>query len=143
MAVVVFPSTSKKKTHDALCVGGCCYRFSRFDVRGFAKEYRCCDDKCCARVLFNSPDDIRVIGDHRACSFDHDVEFRARQRRQHAFDVLSKNITDPPHRVIERMEMTMELKPEEKRSLKTFISRKQALVLRATDAFSVSFLFDP
>ena len=129
MEVLVFPSTSQKKIHDTISVGGYCYRLSRLDVKGFAREYRCCDEKCHARVLFNSLEDVKVVGDHGYCSFDHTVELRARQRRRLAFDVLSKNITDPPRRIIEKMEVTMTLKPEEKKSLKTFISRKQTGIL--------------
>ena len=120
------------RTNDKICVGEYCYRFSRASVNGFAKEYRCCDERCCARVLFNSSEEIKLVGDHNMCTFDHETELRSRRRRQLACDMLAKNITDPPRRIIERMEVLMKLTPEEKKSLKSFISRKQAAVLGST-----------
>lgn len=88
----------------------------------FAKVFRCCDDACSARVLFASPTDHVLRGDHSICTFDHEKELRRRTRLDLARQICSRNVTDSPSEVVQKMEVTMRLCPEEKRSVNTFVS---------------------
>ena len=137
MSITVFKSHAAKK-HDSIVVDGCCFRFYRANVRGYAKEFRCCDDKCSARVLFNSPEQFLVTGDHSACAFDHQRELRSRKRLAEAYEMLQKNLTAPSHKIIENVQMLLdeEMTAEEKRSLRVFIGRKRTELLgrQSTDA---------
>ena len=90
MTLVVFKPHSAKTKHDSIAVDGHCFRYGKSNVRGFAHEYRCCDDKCTARVLFNGPDDFKVVGDHSNCVFDNQREFRSRKRLDIAYNVLER-----------------------------------------------------
>ena len=92
MTLVVFKKHSFTAKHDSIAVDGNCIGYSKPMVRGYAHEYRCCDDKCTARVLVNSPCDFCVVGDHSNCVFDHQREFRSRKRLDTAFDLLERNL---------------------------------------------------
>ena len=103
----------------------------------FCKGLRCCDDACSARVLFASPTDYVLRGDHRICTFDHEKELRRRTRLELARQICSRNVTDSPSEVVRKMEVTMRLCPEEKRSVKTFVSelrKKEFGVIPASGA---------
>ena len=131
MSIIVFKSHSSKAKHDSIAVDGYCFRFNRSHVRNYAQEFRCCDDKCGARVLFNSPEDFVVLRDHATCEFDHKKELRSRKRLDKAFDVLQKNLTDPPHKIVEKVQLLIddEMTQDEKRALRTFITRKRTELL--------------
>ena len=107
MSIVVFKRDTTKSKHDSIAVDGRCFRFFRANVRGYDKEFRCCDAKCPARVLFNSPDNFVVSVDHAACAFDHQRELRSRTRLAKACEVLQQNLTDPPQKVIEKVELLL------------------------------------
>ena len=77
MTIAVFKPHSAKAKNDTVAVDGHCFRHSKANVRGYAHEYRCCDDTCTARVLLNSPDDFILIRDHSNCVFDHQREYRS------------------------------------------------------------------
>ena len=130
MSITVFKSHAAKR-HDSIAVGGYCFRFNRANVRGYAKEFRCCDDKCSARVLFNSPEQFVVAGDHTVCAFDHQRELRSRKRLAEAYEMLQKNLTEPSHKIIEKVQLLLdeEMTAEEKQSLRVFIGRKRAEIL--------------
>ena len=98
MSITVFKPHSAKAKHGSIAVDGYCYRYSRTNVSEYAEEYRCCDDRCPARVLFNSATDFRVSGDHSVCAFDHQRELRSRTRIGVACEILERNLTDPPRR---------------------------------------------
>ena len=131
MSVILFKSHSQKAKHDSIAVDGYCFRFNRTQVRNYAQEFRCCDDKCSARVLFNSPDDFVLLHDHAFCKFDHRKELRSRKRLDKAFDVLQKNMTDPPHKTVEKVQLLLddEMTAVEKRALRTFVTRKRTELL--------------
>ena len=116
MSLVVFEPHSAKAKHNSVAVDGHCFRYSKANVRGYAHEYRCCDDKCTARVLFNSQEDFCLVGDHSNCMFDHQREFRAWKRLDVASDLLSRNLTDPAQKIIEMVEVQLPMTPDEKRS---------------------------
>ena len=90
MTLAVFKHHSAKAKHDSVAVDGHCFRYSKANVRGYAHEFQCCYDKCTARVLLNSPDDFRVVGDHSNCVFDHQREFRSRKWLDIAYDLLGE-----------------------------------------------------
>ena len=131
MSLVVFKPHSPKQKHDSLSFDGFCFRFSKTNVRGFAQEYRCCDDKCSARVLFNSVDHFCVVGDHSNCVFDHQREFNSRKRLDIAFNILERYVTEPPHKIIERVQGQVEpqMTPAERQALRMFIMRRQSEIL--------------
>ena len=122
--VLVFPPRQDNlKSHETISVAGKCYRFASLGKGRFAKVFRCCDDSCCARVHFTSPDDYAMTGNHDFCSFDHEKELRKRTRLELAWLIYSENITDSPAEIIRKMEVTMNLCPEEKRSVKNSSQR--------------------
>ena len=131
MSIVVFNPNGTKSKHCSIAVDGRCFRFSRANVKGYAQEFRCCDSKCPARVLFNSPDNFVVSVDHLACVFDHRKELRSRMRLAKAYEVLQQNLTDPPHKIIEKVQLLLadEMTGAERHALQTFISRKRTEIL--------------
>ena len=131
MTLVVFKKHSTKAKHDSIAVDGYCFRYSKPNVRGHAHEYRCCDDKCTARVLLNTTEDFLVVGDHANCMFDHQREFRSRKRLDIAFNLLDRHLTEPPHKIIEMVQVQVEtpMTEEEKQALRMFIMRKQTEIL--------------
>ena len=131
MSIVVFNPNGTKSKHCSIAVDGRCFRFSRANVKGYAQEFRCCDYKCPARVLFNSPDNFVVSVDHLACVFDHRKELRSRMRLAKAYEVLQQNLTDPPHKIIEKVQLLLadEMTGAERHALQTFISRKRTEIL--------------
>lgn len=131
--VLVFPPhRDDGKSHETISVDGKCYRFAGLGKARFAKVFRCCDDSCCARVHFTSPDDYATTGNHALCSFDHERELRRRTRLELAWRIYSENITDSPAEVIRKMEVTMRLCPEEKQSVSMFISTQRKKEFGAT-----------
>ena len=137
MSFLFFDSHSSKEKHGSIAVDGFCFRFNRPNVQNYAQEFRCCDDKCPARVLFNSCDDFIVLHDHVVCQFDHTKELRSRKRLAKAFDVLQKNLTDAPHKIVEKVQLLLdfEMTAAEKRSLRAFVTRKrrELLGIQSTD----------
>ena len=131
MSILVFHPHSLKEKHDSIAVDGFCFRFNRAHVKNYAQEFRCCDDKCPARVLFNSCDDFVVLHEHVVCQFDHQKELRSRKRLDKAFDLLQKNPTDAPHKIVEKVQLLIddELTANEKRSLRAFVTRKRRELL--------------
>ena len=131
MSILVFQPNGAKSKHGSIAVDGRCFRFNRANVRGYAQEFRCCDSKCPARVLFNSPDDFVVSGDHWACAFDHRRELRSRMRLTKAYEVLQQNLTDPIPKIIEKVQLLIddEMTAAERHALKTFISAKRIELL--------------
>ena len=124
--VLVFaPRQVNGKSHESITVAGKCYRFAGLGKGRFAKVFRCCDDSCCARVHFTSPDDYMMTGNHDFCSFDHERELRRRTRLELAWRIYSENITDTPAEIIRKMEVSMRLCPEEKQSVRTFVSTQR------------------
>ena len=104
MSIVVFDPNGTKSKHGSIAVDGRCFRFSRANVKGYSHEFRCCDSKCPARVLFNSTDNFVVSVDHLACAFDHQRELRSRMRLAKTYEVLQQNLTGPPHKIIEKVQ---------------------------------------
>ena len=141
MTLVVFKQHSAKSKHDSVAVDGYCFRYSKPNVKGYAHEYRCCDDKCTARVLFNSQEDFRVVGDHSNCVFDHQREFGSRKRLGIAFNLLERYVTEPPQKIIEMVQAQVELPMtrEERKSLRVFLTRKRSeiLGLQTTDTNNI------
>ena len=136
-AIVFAQRPGSKKKHETIAVAGKCYRFASCGRGRFAKVFRCCDDACSARVLFASPTDYVLRGDHKICTFDHEKELRRRTRLELARQICSRNVTDSPSEVVRKMEVTMRLCPEEKRSVKTFVSelrKKEFGVIPASGA---------
>ena len=129
MSITVFKPHSAKAKHGSIAVDGYCYRYSRTNVSRYSEEYRCCDDRCQARVLFNSTTDFRVTGDHSTCAFDHQRELRSRTRIDVACEILEKNLTDPPQKIIEKVQDRVSMTPEEKQALRMFVVRKRSEVL--------------
>ena len=131
MSILVFHPHSLKEKHDSIAVDGFCFRFNRAHVKNYAQEFRCCDDKCPARVLFNSCDDFVVLHEHVVCQFDHQKELRSRKRLDKAFDLLQKNPTDAPHKIVEKVQLLIddELTENERRSLRAFVTRKRRELL--------------
>ena len=108
MSILVFQPNGAKSKHGSIAVDGRCFRFSRANIRGYAQEFRCCDSKCPARVLYNSPDDFVVSVDHWACAFDHRKELRSRMRLAKAYEVLQQNLTDPTPKIIEKVQLLLD-----------------------------------
>ena len=131
MTILVFNSHSLKEKHGSIAVDGFCFRFNRANVQNYAQEFRCCDDQCPARVLFNSCDDFIVLHDHVVCQFDHKKELRSRKRLDKAFDLVKKNLTDPPHKIVEMVQLLLdeEMTAAERHALRTFITRKRRELL--------------
>ena len=131
MSILVFNQNGTQSKHDSIAVDGLCFRFSRANIKGYTQEFRCCDSKCPARVLFNSTDDFVVSADHFACAFDHRRELRSRMRRAKAYDVLQQNLTDPPHKIIEKVQLLLgdEMSRAERHALQTFVSAKRMDIL--------------
>ena len=133
---VLYPShSSHASKHDSLAFNGFCYRFSR-NLSGdhYSTEYRCCDDRCSARVLFNTTDDIVVRGNHLLCQFDHRSELRRRERIKQALLILATSCSDPPSTIVRRVDETMKLDLKEKRSLAQFASQRQKQLFGIEDA---------
>ena len=133
---VIYPShSSRGSKHDSLSFNGFCYRFSRsLSGSHYSTEYRCCDDRCSARVLFNSPDDIVVRGNHLSCSFDHRSELRRREMIKQALLILETSCSDPPSAIVRRVGETLKLDIEEKKSLTQFVSHRQKELFGIEDA---------
>ena len=74
-----------------------------------------------------------MTGNHDFCSFDHEKELRRRTRLELAWRIYSENITDLPSEIIRKMEVTMQLCPEEKQSVRTFISAQRKKEFGATN----------
>ena len=129
MSIVIFKPHSAKAKHGSIAVDGYCYRHCRSNASGHVEVYRCCDDKCPARVLFNSPTDFHVRGDHSVCAFDHQRELRSRTRLDLACEILEKNLTDPPQKILEKVQDRVSLTAEEKQALRMFIVRKRSEIL--------------
>ena len=131
MTLVVFKQHSAKSKHDSVAVDGYCFRYSKPNVKGYAHEYRCCDDKCTARVLFNSQEDFCVVGDHSNCVFDHQREFGSRTRLDIAFNLLERYLTEPQQKIIEMVQAQVELPMtrEERKSLRVSLTRKRSEIL--------------
>ena len=127
---VIYPTHSMcRSKHDSLSFNGFCYRFSRNLRNGrYHTEFRCCDDRCSARVLFNSPDDLTVRGNHLSCQFDHQAESRRRERVKQAPLILATSCSDSPSTVVRRVDEIMKLDVKEKKSLSQFVSQRQRLV---------------
>ena len=124
-ALVFQPRQDNGKSHETISVAGKCYRFACLGKGRFTKVFRCCDDSCCARVHFKSPDDYVMTGNHDFCSFDHERELRRRTRLELAWRIYTENITDTPAEIIRKMEVSMRLCQEEKRSVRTFVSTQR------------------
>ena len=107
MSIVVFQPNGAQSKHGSIAVDGRCFRFSRANVKGYAQEFRCCDSKCPARVLFDSPDNFVLSADHQACAFDHQRELRSRIRLAKANEVLQHNLTDPTPKIIEKVQLLL------------------------------------
>ena len=124
---VIYPTHSMcRSKHDSLSLNGFCYRFSRTLRDGrYHTEYRCCDDRCSARVLFNSPDDLTVRGNHSSCQFDHQSELRRRERVKQALLIITTSYSDSPSTVVRRVDEIMKLGVKEKKSLAQFVSQRQ------------------
>ena len=127
MSIVVFKPNTPNEKHDSIAVDGRCFRFSRANIKGYAQEFRCCDSKCPARVLFNSPDHYLLSVDHSACQFDHKRALRSRMRLAKAYEVLNQNLTDPPQKILEKVQLLLEdeMTKSERHALRMFIRRKR------------------
>ena len=135
MAVLYPNHSSHGSKHDSLAFNGFCYRFSR-NLSGshYSTEYRCCDDRCSARVLYNTPDDIAVRGNHLSCKFDHRSELRRRERIKQALLILATSCSDQPSTIVRRVDETMNLNLKEKKSLTQFVSQRQKRMFGIEDA---------
>ena len=134
MALVVFKTHSgKANRHDTICQGEYCFRFGRARTGRYQKEYRCCDDLCSARILFNSVDDFEQIGDHSTCRFNHCREYRSRLRLEKAYSLLLNNIVDSPQTLVTKMSGLIDMTPTEKCSVKAFITRKRKEIIGTVD----------
>ena len=133
---VIYPNHSLRGSkHDSLSFNGFCYRFSRSLSDGhYSTEYRCCDDRCSARVLFNNPDDIVVRGNHLACRFDHRSELRRRERIKQALLIIATSCSDPPSTIVRRVDEMLKLDVKEKKSLTQFVSQRQKRLFGIEDA---------
>ena len=135
MAVLYPTHSSHSSKHDSLALNGFCYRFSRSLCGGhYSTEYRCCDERCSARVLYNTPDDIAVRGNHLSCQFDHRSELRRRERIKQALLILATSCSDQPSTIVRRVDETMNLNLKEKKSLTQFVSRRQKRMFGIEDA---------
>ena len=134
MALVVFKTHSgKANRHDTICQGEYCFRFGRARTGRYQKEYRCCDDLCSARILFNSVDDFEQIGDHSICRFNHCREYRSRLKLEKAYSLLLNNIVDSPQTLVTKMSGLIDMTPKEKCSVKAFITRKRKEIIGTVD----------
>ena len=131
------PRSQSTKAHESIAVGGKCYRYASAGSGRFRAVFRCCDDSCSARVHFSAPTDYELTGNHLVCSFDHESELRRRVRLELAHRIYSQNKTDSPSEVVRKMEVTMRLTPEEKRSVKTFVSAQRKIEMGMTHACGV------
>ena len=129
MSITMFKPHSAKAKHGSIAVDGYCYRHCRSNASGHAEVYRCCDDKCPARVLFNSPENFRVKGDHSVCTFDHQRELRSRTRLDIAYEILQKNLTETPQKILEKVQDRVSMTAEEKQALRMFVVRKRSEIL--------------
>ena len=62
-----------------------------------------------ARAFASNPgrDDAVVSVDHSACVFDHRRELRSRMMLAKAYEVLQQNLTDTPHKIIEKVQLLL------------------------------------
>ena len=125
MEIIVFKSHSANSKHDTIAVDGRCFRFSRKNERRYAEEFRCCDDRCGARVLFNSETGFRLHENQTNCAFDLQRELLSRRRLRLASELLERNLTFPPQKILERVEVQIPMTPQEKKSLRIFVTRKR------------------
>ena len=86
-----------------------------------------------ARAFASNPgrDDAVVSVDHSACVFDHRRELRSRMMLANACEVLQQNLTDQPHKIIEKVQLLLgdRMTGAERHSPQTFISRKRTDIL--------------
>ena len=143
MSVQIFQFNTRGNKHESVSVDGLCYRFDRAFVQTYQKRFRCCDQSCNARVLFNSLSDFKLVGNHTNCTFDHHREFQSRKRRDMALNLLKLNMTESPQQIVDRVSERMKLAAAEKSSLKMFVVRKRNELLDVQDVGSDVLVIPP
>ena len=143
MSVQIFRFNTRGNKHESISVDGMCYRFDRATVQTYQKRFRCCDQSCNARVLFNSLSDFKLVGNHTNCTFDHHREFQSRKRRDIALNLLKLNMTESPQQIVDRVSERMKLTAAEKLSLKMFVVRKRNELLDVQEVSSDVLIIPP
>ena len=92
---------------------------------GFDKAFVCCGVGCNCKLFYSSPTNYLVEGVH-CCLFDHEREFRKRQRLCAAVAAMEEDCTRRPCEIVRIVKEKMQLTRREEISLAQFVSRKTA-----------------
>ena len=103
MDLAVSNPHSAKAKHDRVAIDGNCFRYSKANVRGYANEYRRCDDTCTARDL-DSPEISASSGIPRTVC-GQEREHRSRKRLDVAYDLLGRSPTEPTQKIVEMVQV--------------------------------------
>ena len=94
-------------------------------TRGYTKTFICCGQRCNCKVFFTDQVNFVVDGFH-TCLFDHEREFRKRQRNKIAQDAMKFNMTLRPRDVVEHVKTRVRMTTSEERALFKYVSRNIA-----------------
>ena len=90
---------------------------------GFDKAFVCCGSRCNCKLFYASPTNFRLEGVH-CCLFDHEREFRKRQRINAAVAAMKDDCTRRPCEIVRTVKGMMRLSRREEAALSQFVSRK-------------------
>ena len=90
---------------------------------GYDKAFACCGHHCNCKPFYSSPTDYIIEGAH-CCLFDHEREFRRRQRLRLAIAAMAEDCTRRPCEIVRIVKETMSLTQREEASLTQFVMRR-------------------
>ena len=90
---------------------------------GFDKAFVCCGPRCNCKLFYSSPTDFLIEGVH-CCLFDHEREFRKRERLRLAIAAMEEDCTRRPCEIVRIVKKDVPLSSREEASLTQFILRK-------------------
>ena len=108
---------------DAAGAQWCMKEIGNIKRDGFSKVFICSGQRCNVKLYYSSPTVFRVEGIHR-CAFDHESEYRRRDRNQLALDALRENVTLRPRDVVNLVSRKTTMTERERKTLHQFVSHR-------------------
>ena len=111
---------------DAARAHWCMKEIGNIKRDGFSNVFICSGQRCNVKLYYSSPTVFRVEGIHRG-AFDHEGEYRRRDRNQLALDALRENVTLRPRDVVNLVSRKTTMTEREKKTLHQFVSHRLSM----------------
>ena len=108
---------------DANGINWCFKAITNVRRAGFDKAFVCCGHLCNCKLFYSSPTDYIIEGVHCRL-FDHEREFRKRQRHRLAIEAMAEDCTRRPCEIVRIVKEAVPLTQREEASLTQFVLRK-------------------